>query len=351
MTLSDVGGELVQSLYLIHTSVSCQPARYTYIVPAHSKPSYTMTSTSIVRLTNIATEYSYENLEFLKEALPSVSTTATPCMYHHVNPFASNCHDYPPHEFVLHCPNELLPEIFHAIQSAINGQDAPTSIYQQNLIGLSPFNVRALSTWIMQFNINCALPSVCESTISSAAISMKSVKLQCQGGQHAHPPYTHEILNASVSFKHVTYATYTNKFKTPSIGTTTTSPVYYYYEFHELSSIRLPMIIAFTIMATACVLRLLVARIQTTEVPRCFNCTTKHRNRRHTALRADFLRHEARQVVRNVPYQAFHRTVPDTSAFTASDVWLQDFMPRPHNVWLHDFTPIPHDDLKKPAAG
>ena len=75
---------------------------------------------------------------------------------------------------------------------------------------------------------------------------MKSVKLQCQGGQHAHPPYTHEIRNASVSFKHVTYATYTNKFKTPNIGTTTTSPVYYYYEFHELSSIRLPMIIAFT---------------------------------------------------------------------------------------------------------
>ena len=31
------------------------------------------------------------------------------------------------------------------------------------------------------------------------------------------------------------------------------------------------MIIAFTNMATACVLRLLVARIQTTEVPRCFN--------------------------------------------------------------------------------
>ena len=310
-----------------------------------------MTSTSIVRLTNIATAYSYENLEFLKEALQSVSTITTPCIYHHVNPFASNCHDYPPHEFVLHCPNELLPEIFHAIQSAINGQDAPTSIYQQNLIGLSPFNVRALSTWIMQFNINCALPSVCESTISSAAISMKSVKLQYQSGQHALPPYTYEILNASVSFKYVTYATYANKFKTPSIGTTTTSPVYYYYEFHELSSIRLPMIIAFTIMATACVLRLIVARIQTTEVPRCFNCTTKHRNRRHTALRADFLRHEARQVVRNVPYQAFHRTVPDTSAFTASDVWLQDFMPRPHNVWLHDFTPIPHDDLKKPAAG
>ena len=100
---------------------------------------------------------------------------------------------------------------------------------------------------------------------------MKSVKLQCQGGQHAQPPYTYEILNASVSFKHMTYATDTNKFITPSIGTTTTSPVYYYYEFHELSSIRLPMIIAFTIMATACVLRLLAARIQTTEVPRCFS--------------------------------------------------------------------------------
>ena len=144
MTLSDVGGELVQSLYLLHTSVSCQPARYTYIVPAHSKPSYTMTSPSIVRLINIATEYSYENLEFLKEALPSVSTTATPCIYHHVNPFASNCHDYPPHEFVLHCPNELLPEIFHAIQSAINGQDAPTYNYEfQHSNGLNDYGVRA----------------------------------------------------------------------------------------------------------------------------------------------------------------------------------------------------------------
>ena len=296
---------------------------------------------------SIATENSCDYLEFLTEALQSV--------FQH--------YDYE-HPTTISCTVTAMPYYdgsSNNFQRTImtwpyrfNYLSQETSItysYQQNLIGLSLLDVRALSTWIMQFNINCALPSVCESTISSAAISMKSVKLQCQGGQHAHPPYTHEILNASVSFKHVTYATYTNKFKTPSIGTTTTSPVYYYYEFHELSSIRLPMIIAFTIMATACVLRLIVARIQTTEVPRCFNCTTKHRNRRHTALRADFLRHEARQVVRNVPYQAFHRTVPDTSAFTASDVWLQDFMPRPHNVWLHDFTPIPHDDLKKPAAG
>ena len=187
----------------------------------------------------------------------AVSTTTTPCIYHHVNPFASNCHDYPPHEFVLHCPNELLPEMFHAIQSAINGQ------------------VRALSTWIMQFNINYALPSVCESTISSAAISMKSVKLQCHGGRHAHQPYVYKILqpndrtnrvyididglnepslehyhifpvnddvlSASASPNYVTYATYANNFITQSIVTTMTSLVFYSYEFDELSTNDLTM--------------------------------------------------------------------------------------------------------------
>ena len=33
--LSDVGVKLVQSLYLIHMSVSCQSAVHTYLVPAH----------------------------------------------------------------------------------------------------------------------------------------------------------------------------------------------------------------------------------------------------------------------------------------------------------------------------
>ena len=143
----------------------------------------------------------------------------------------------------------------------------------------------------------------------------------------------------NISLIYLKYATYATKFKAPNIGTTTTSPVYHYYEFNELSSIRLSMIIAFAIMAAACVLRLLIARIQTTEVPRCINCTTNHHNRRHTALRVDFLRHEARQVVHEIPYQAFHRTVPETSATAAPD------------VWLHDFTPLPHDDFKKSTAG
>ena len=207
---------------------------------------------------------------------------------------------------------------------------------------------------------------------------------QCQGGRHAHPPYVHEILrpndrtnhvyndiiglnelshehyhifpvnddvlSASASPNYVTYATYANNFITPSIVTTMTSLVFYFYEFNELST-NLSMIIAFTIMAAACVLRLLVARIQITEMPRCIDCAKKRRDKRHTALRVDFLQHEARQVVREIPYQAFHRTVPNTSAFTALDVWLHDFMPLPYNAWLHDFTPLPHDDLKKPAAG
>ncbi len=168
----------------------------------------------------------------------------------------------------------LIGPSLHDMQPLSSSAWVLTSIYQQNLIGLSPFNVRALPTWIMQFNINCALPSGCESTISSAAISMRSVKVQCQGGLYAQPPYMHEALNASVSFKYVTYMTYTSKFKTPSIRTTTTLPVYYYYEFHELSSIRLPMIIAFTIMVTACILHLIVAHIQTfqrLQQPRCTN--------------------------------------------------------------------------------
>ena len=93
---------------------------------------------------------------------------------------------------------------------------------------------------------------------------------QCQGGRHAHPPYVHEILrpndrtnhvyndiiglnelfhehypispvnddvlSASASPNYVTYATYANNIKTPSIVTTTTSLVFYFYELNELST-------------------------------------------------------------------------------------------------------------------
>ena len=357
IALSDVGVKLVQSHYLIHMSVSCQSAVHTYLVPAHQttilnpyKPSNIMNSTNIVRLLDIATNNSCDYNGLSTEALQSVLQRSD---YEHPTTISCTVTTMPYYDGSSNNFQRTIMTWPYQFNN-VNREALTTSSYDQNHTfnpGLSPFNVRALSTWIMQFNINCALPSVCESTISSAAISMKSVKLQCQGGQHAHPPYTHEILNASVSFKHVTYATYTNKFRTPNIGTTTTSPVYYYYELHELSSIRLSMIIAFAIMAAACVLRLLIARIQTAEVPRCINCTTNHRNRRHTALRVDFLRHEARQVVHEIPYQAFHRTVPETSAIAAPDVWLHDFMPLPHNVWLHDFTPLSHDDFKKSTAG
>ena len=191
--------------------------------------------------------------------------------------------------------------------------------------------------------------------------------VQCQGGRHAHPPYVHEtlrpndrtdhvyndtiglnelvlehypispvnddVLSASASPNYVTYATYANNFITPSIVTTMTSLVFYFYEFNEQST-NLSMSLAFTIMAAACILRLLVARIQITEMPRCIDCAKKRRDKRHTALRVEFLQHEARQVVREIP-----------------DAWLHDFMPLPHNVWLHDFTPLPHNDLTKSTAG
>ena len=92
---------------------------------------------------------------------------------------------------------------------------------------------------------------------------------QCQGGRHAHPPYVHKILqpndrtnhvyaniiglnelylehyhifpvnddvlSASASPNYVTYATYANIFITPSIVTTMTPLVFYFYEFDELS--------------------------------------------------------------------------------------------------------------------
>ena len=71
---SDVRGECAR-YHSTSTYVYGQSAVSNYLNPIHplhqifhSKPSYTMTSTSIVRLINIATEYSYETLEFLKEA-------------------------------------------------------------------------------------------------------------------------------------------------------------------------------------------------------------------------------------------------------------------------------------------
>ena len=246
-----------------------------------------MTSPSIVRLTNIATEYSYENLEFLKEAIPSVSTTATPCMYHHVNPFASNCHDYPPHEFVLHCPNELLPEIFHAIQSAINGQDAHTYNYEfQHSNGLNDYGVQAtichadyalpltwtstllhsytiLHTYLTTSALLDPWTILLSANYNNFADFVQALRKQVQLSNtalvfvytacttyHIHPANestglsTAELLignRAQTNSRDIAMPTFSiprcfNNFITPNIVTTMTSLVFYSYEFDELST-------------------------------------------------------------------------------------------------------------------
>ena len=48
-------------------------------------------------------------------------------------------------------------------------------------------------------------------------------------------PVNDDVLSASASPNYVTYATYANNFITPSIVTTMTSLVFYFYEFDELS--------------------------------------------------------------------------------------------------------------------
>ena len=49
-------------------------------------------------------------------------------------------------------------------------------------------------------------------------------------------PVNDDVLSASASPNYVTYATYANNFKTPSIVTTTTSLVFYFYESNKLST-------------------------------------------------------------------------------------------------------------------
>ena len=49
-------------------------------------------------------------------------------------------------------------------------------------------------------------------------------------------PVNDDVLSASASPNYVTYATYANFFITPSIVTTMTSLVFYFYEFDELST-------------------------------------------------------------------------------------------------------------------
>ena len=280
----------------IQTLIPIHPLHQT--VPLqHSKPSYTMSSASIVRLLDIATNNSCDYNGLSTEALQSVLQQSN---YEHPTTILNTATTVPCYDGSFN--NFQRPMMTWPCRFNYISREALTTYsYEQNFIGLSLHDVQALSPWIIQFNFDIALSSAWESTISSATIFIKSVMLQCHGGRHAHPPYVHEILrpndrtnhvyndiiglnelvhehypispvnddvlSASASPNYVTYATYANNFITPSIVTTMTSLVFYFYEFNELST-SLSMIIAFTIMAAACVLRLLVARIQITEMPR-----------------------------------------------------------------------------------
>ena len=191
-----------------------------------------MNSTSIVRLLDIATNNSYDYNEFSTEALQSVFQRSD---YEHPTTILNTATTVPYYDGSFN--NFQRPMMTWSYRFNNLSREALTTYsYEQNFIGLSLHDVQALSPWIIQSNLDIALSSAWESTLSSAKTSIPNDRTNHVYNDiiglnelfHEHytiSPVNDNVLSASASPNYVTYATYANNFITPSIVTMMTSLV------------------------------------------------------------------------------------------------------------------------------